>query len=56
MIGQLRGKVAAQDDDGGIVVDVGGVGYELFVPLGTVGRVPTDDRGHALFYVHTHVR
>ena len=37
-------------------MDVGGVGYELTVPLGTQGRAPLDDAGRTTFRVHTHVR
>jgi len=47
--------IAEQGLDGSIVVDVGGVGYELFVPLGTVGRVQNGG-GPVTFHVHTHVR
>jgi Holliday junction DNA helicase RuvA len=52
MIGRLTGKVAHDDGDA-IVVDVNGVGYELHVPLGTVGRVRADADGRATFFVHT---
>ena len=55
MIGRLTGRVT-QEDDGNVVVDVQGVGYELVVPLGTVGRAPTDAEGRATLFVHTHVR
>jgi len=55
MIGRLTGKVT-QEDDGGLVVDVNGVGYELVAPLGTIGRALTDDTGRVTFFVHTHVR
>lgn len=56
MIGRLSGNVIAHEDDGTIVVDVGGVGYDLTVPIGTVGRATTDDVGRTVFFVHTHVR
>jgi len=56
MIGRLTGKVVAQDPEGAIVVDVGGVGYEVFAPMGAVGRAAVDAEGRATFYVHTHVR
>jgi Holliday junction DNA helicase RuvA len=55
MIGRLTGKVT-QEDDGNVVIDVNGVGYELVVPLGTVGRAPTDADGRSTLFVHTHVR
>ncbi len=55
MIGRLTGKVT-QEDDGNVVIDVNGVGYELVVPLGTIGRAPVDDTGRSTLYVHTHVR
>lgn len=40
--------------DGSIVLDVGGVGYEVFVPLGALGRLPMNER--VTLHVHTHVR
>lgn len=55
MIGRLTGKVT-QEDDGTIVVDVNGVGYEVIVPLGTVGRAAADGEGRVTLFVHTHVR
>jgi Holliday junction DNA helicase RuvA len=57
VIGRLTGKVVAQEADGAVVVDVGGVGYELLVPLGTVGRAPVDPAdGRTTMWVHTHAR
>jgi Holliday junction DNA helicase RuvA len=56
MIGRLTGRVVAQEADGGVVLDVGGVGYELAVPLGTLGRASGDDAGRITLWVHTHVR
>lgn len=55
MIGRLRGVVLADDVDS-VVLDVGGVGYELSVPLGTVGRVSPSEAGEVVLFVHTHVR
>src|SRR4051812_6127706 len=55
MIGRLTGR-ATQEDDGNVVVDVNGVGYELVVPLGTIGRAQTDAEGRATLFVHTHAR
>lgn len=55
MIGRLTGTVT-QEDDGALVVDVAGVGYEVVAPLGTVGRARTDAEGRSTLFVHTHVR
>jgi holliday junction DNA helicase RuvA len=56
MIGRLTGRVASEEVEGAIVVDVAGVGYELSVPLGTLGRIKPDEEGRATFFVHTHAR
>jgi Holliday junction DNA helicase RuvA len=56
VIGRLTGKVVAQELDGALVVDVSGVGYEVTVPLGTLGRLRPDDQGRVTLWVHTHVR
>jgi Holliday junction DNA helicase RuvA len=55
MIGRLTGKVI-EEDDGTTVLDVNGVGYELVVPIGTIGRSKADAEGRVTFFVHTHVR
>jgi len=55
MIGRLTGKIVADAPDG-VVLDVGGVGYEVAVPLGTMGRVRADDGGRVTLWIHTHVR
>ncbi len=55
MIGRLTGRVIAEDEDGAIVVDVGGVGYEVTTPIGTRGRSRVDD-GVITLFIHTHVR
>jgi Holliday junction DNA helicase RuvA len=55
VIGRLRGVVAERGDDGSCVIDAGGVGYEVFVPLGTLGRLPLAPEPVTL-HVHTHVR
>ena len=56
MIGRLRGAIIQQGLEGLVILDVGGVGYELHVPLGTVGRLPEGGAAEATLYVHTHVR
>mgnify|MGYP001585919555 CR=1 FL=1 len=55
MIGRLRGVIADRLPDGSSIVDVNGVGYEVFVPLGTLGRLPASPEEVTL-HVHTHVR
>ncbi len=55
MIGRLAGRIVDDGADGMLVIDVGGVGYEVMVPLGTVGRLVAND-GVVTIFVHTHVR
>jgi Holliday junction DNA helicase RuvA len=56
MIGRLTGKIITQEGDSSVVVDVGGVGYEVTVPQGTLGRLHADDSGRVTLWVYTHVR
>jgi len=61
VIGRLTGSIVDQGADGACVIDVNGVGYEVFVPLGALGRLPQGSSGGALanvvtLHVHTHVR
>jgi Holliday junction DNA helicase RuvA len=56
MIGRLVGRVVAHEADGVSVLDVAGVGYEVTVPQGTLGRARADDAGRITLWVHTHVR
>jgi len=55
MIGSLRGTLAARAADAEIVLEVGGVGYRVWVTTQTAASIgPT---GSAVFlHVHTHVR
>ena len=55
MIGRLTGRVVNEEPDL-VVLDVGGVGYEITVPLGTIGRAQQDEAGRVTLFVHTHVR
>jgi Holliday junction DNA helicase RuvA len=55
VIGRLTGRVVNEEPDL-VVLDVGGVGYEITVPLGTIGRAQQDDAGRVTLFVHTHVR
>lgn len=47
--------IADRLPDGSCIVDVGGVGYEVFVPLGALGGLPAPPEEVTL-HVHTHVR
>jgi holliday junction DNA helicase RuvA len=55
MIGWLRGRLVNEEPSGALLVDVGGVGYEVTVPLGALGRTRSSGDEIELF-VHTHVR
>jgi holliday junction DNA helicase RuvA len=57
MIGWLRGRVISEEPSG-LILDVGGVGYELTAPVGTLGRAPNagPPSGEVELWVHTHVR
>lgn len=56
MIGRLTGRIISEEPDGGLVLDVGGVGYEVRAPLGTVGRAPPGADGRVQLFTHLHVR
>jgi Holliday junction DNA helicase RuvA len=56
LIGRLVGSVALEEPTGAMLLDVGGVGYELMTPVGTLGRAARDDAGRVTLFVHTHVR
>lgn len=56
MIGRLSGRVVMEDANGSLVVDVGGVGYDVAVPIGARGRAQSDGPDHVVLFVHTHVR
>jgi holliday junction DNA helicase RuvA len=54
MIGSLRGRLIDKKPDH-VLVDVGGVGYLVHVPLNALPALP--DEGHdVLLRIHTHVR
>lgn len=54
MIASLRGKLISKKPDS-LIVDVGGVGYSVQVPLTLLPDLPDEHRDFFL-YVHTHVR
>jgi Holliday junction DNA helicase RuvA len=54
MIGSLRGEVLERWNDGTVLVDVGGVGYEVTVSPRAFGELePTTS---AFLYIHHHIR
>ncbi len=56
MIGRITGTIAHREADGSVILDVQGVGYEVFLPAGTAGRVQPEAGQPASFHIHTHVR
>jgi Holliday junction DNA helicase RuvA len=54
VIAHLRGKLA-QKDPARVIVDVNGVGYEVFIPLTTFSALP-EAGSEVSIDVHTHVR
>ncbi len=54
MIGLLNGKIADKGTDS-VIVDVGGVGYEVHIPLSTLAKLPKIGETVQL-HIHTHVR
>ncbi len=54
MIASLRGKVLSKKPEG-VIVDVGGVGYNVQVPLGSFSSIP-DAGGEVFLHTYTHVR
>lgn len=53
MIALLRGKLAYKSIDH-VIIDVGGVGYRLFIPLSSFYSLP--ETGEISLFTHTHVR
>lgn len=47
--------VVDEQPDGSCILDVGGVGYEVFLPLGSLGRVG-GEQDEVTLHIHTHVR
>lgn len=53
MIALIRGSLAYKSIDH-VIIDVGGVGYRLYIPLSTFYSLP--DEGEISLFTHTHVR
>lgn len=56
MIGRLKGTIEHREADGSVIVDVHGVGYEVFLPIGTAGQVGFEPGQPVTLHIHTHVR
>ncbi len=56
MIGRLVGQIVGHGDDGTVTIDVRGVGYEVTVPLGALGRAIKDEASNTTLHIHTVVR
>jgi len=56
VIGRITGTIAHRETDGSVIVDVQGVGYEVFLPAGAAGRVESEPGQSVSFHIHTHVR
>ena len=54
MIAKITGALAHKEP-GEITVDVGGVGYQIMIPLGVFYRLP-EPGGRVSLFVHTHLR
>ncbi len=54
MIGRLRGKVWEKKVDA-VLLDVGGVGYDVQISLTTYNDLPEEGK-EAVLHIHTHVR
>jgi Holliday junction DNA helicase RuvA len=56
VIGRLSGTIEHREGDGSVVVDVNGVGYEVFLPVGTAHRAASEPGQAVVLHIHTHVR
>jgi len=56
VIGRLNGTIEHREADGSVIVDVNGVGYEVFLPLGTAGRLGSEPGQAVSLQIHTHIR
>lgn len=55
MFGSLRGRITHEHEDGAVIVEIGGVGYEVYLPLGARGRLEAVD-DEVFLAIHTHIR
>lgn len=54
LIASLKGMVSSKKPDG-VVIEVGGIGYQVSVPLRSLSGIP-DPGGNVFLYTYTHVR
>ncbi|GAB4405801.1 MAG: Holliday junction branch migration protein RuvA [Thermodesulfovibrionales bacterium] len=54
MIGSLRGKLISKRPDN-VIVEVGGVGYHVHVPVSLLSSLPAEG-AEVFLFIHTHVR
>jgi holliday junction DNA helicase RuvA len=54
VIAQLHGRIVSKDPQE-VILDTGGVGYRVFIPVSTFYRLP-DTGAEARLRIHTHVR
>jgi Holliday junction DNA helicase RuvA len=52
MIGSVRGTVLERSPTGEVLVEVGGVGYRLLVPLGTLTALTPGEQAFLLTHLH----
>ncbi|NLD37527.1 MAG: Holliday junction branch migration protein RuvA [Desulfatiglans sp.] len=55
MIAHLKGSLLTKATDS-VVIDINGVGYEVFVPLSTFYTLPDEQGNEISLQIHTHVR
>jgi Holliday junction DNA helicase RuvA len=55
MIGRLTGRLL-QCSPADVLIDVGGVGYEVRIPISTFYRLSQEDPARVSLHIHTHVR
>ncbi|MFH1434241.1 MAG: Holliday junction branch migration protein RuvA [Pseudomonadota bacterium] len=55
MIGRLHGQIQEKGDDGQVLMDVGGVGFEVLVPRSEAAKLPLAPERTTLF-IHLSVR
>jgi len=56
VIGRLSGTIEHREADGSVIVDVNGVGYEVFLPPGAIARLGSEPGEAVTLQIHTHVR